>query len=72
MVVIGLLCSSCWFIFGLYENIVQTMIPNGLGIIFSLFQIACWVIFYKKRHNPAPTLEQFMKAEDDEIETNKI
>jgi len=66
MVIIGLLCSSCWFIFGIYAGILQTVIPNGLGIIFSLFQILCWAIFYTKS-KPAPTLEQFMKAEDDEI-----
>jgi hypothetical protein len=69
MVVIGLLCSTCWFIFGIYERLIPTMIPNGLGIIFSLFQIVCWAIFYtkSKTSKAAPTLEQFIKSEDDEI-----
>ena len=45
----GLACATCWFIYGLYNNRTGIMIPNALGIFFSILQIIVWAIFYNKK-----------------------
>ena len=62
----GLLCSSCWLIFGIYGKDINIVIPNGLGVIFSIIQVITWVIFYNK-NNAGPKLEQFMNEDDEKL-----
>ena len=47
----GIACSLCWFIFGIYQNDKNIIIPNGLGLIFAFLQIVVYLIYYCKRNN---------------------
>jgi hypothetical protein len=38
------------------------IIPNGLGVVFSIFQIESWLYFYNKGKS-TPSLEPFMDNE---------
>jgi hypothetical protein len=62
---IGLLCSGCWFTFGLYTNDLKVIIPNVLGIIFSIINLSCWIYYYRKASNN-PSLQAFLKGNDQE------
>jgi len=62
--IIGFLCSTCWFIYGAYGKFVSIMVPNGLGIIFSLIQIICWIYYYRKAKNETPQLQKFLQNPD--------
>ena len=44
----GFLCSLCWLIFGFYQNDMNLIIPNSLGILFSVIQILVFTILYCK------------------------
>ena len=66
----GLLCSCAWFTFGVYKQDFPVIIPNGLGILFSIINITCWIIYYQKAKNN-PTLQGFLKENDDENAKNK-
>ena len=46
-----LLCSGCWFIYGLYQKDKNLIIPNGLGLIFGFLQLLVYCIYYKKGKN---------------------
>lgn len=46
----GFLCSLCWLIFGFYQNDKNIIIPNSLGILFSVIQILIFIILYCKSH----------------------
>lgn len=39
----GFLCSLCWLIFGFYQNDINIIIPNSLGILFSSIQILTFI-----------------------------
>jgi len=42
----GTACSACWMIYGIYLVDWNQIIPNGLGVIFSIIQIIVF-LFYK-------------------------
>jgi len=46
----GFLCSLSWLIFGFYQNDKNIIIPNSLGILFSVIQILIFIILYCKSH----------------------
>lgn len=43
-----LLCSGCWFIYGMTLNEYSLYVPNGLGLVFGLLQLTIWTIYYCK------------------------
>ena len=45
----SLLCAGSWFMFGVYSGDLKLIIPNGLGLLFGVFQLVIYYIFYKKR-----------------------
>ena len=45
----GIACSGCWLIYGIYLIDWNIMVPNGLGLIFSIFQIIVFIVFKKKK-----------------------
>ena len=47
----GLLCSLCWLIFGIYQNDLNLIIPNGLGLFFAILQVVVYLIYYFKKKN---------------------
>ena len=42
----GALCSGGWFLFGKIVNDINCIIPNGLGLIFSLITTLVWIFYY--------------------------
>ena len=62
--IVGLLCSSCWLVFGIYTEDINVIIPNALGIVFSIFQITCWVIYYRRAKSD-PRFQHFLITADD-------
>ena len=47
----GFFCSLCWFMFGVYKNDKKLIIPNGLGLFFSILQVIAYLVFYCKKKN---------------------
>ena len=43
-----LLCAGCWFMFGVYQDDLNLYIPNGLGLIFGVFQLIVYCCYYQK------------------------
>ena len=44
----SLLNSGCWLLFGIFQNDLKLIIPNGLGLFFSIIQVLVYYIYYKK------------------------
>ena len=44
----GTACSGCWMIYGIYSNDWNQIIPNGLGVFFSIIQIIVFIIYKLK------------------------
>jgi hypothetical protein len=60
----GLLCSTAWLIYGIYDSInINIIIPNGLGVLFSVVQLICWIYFYKKAQQIQPELTSMILDE---------
>ena len=57
----GFFCSLCWLAFGIYKGDINLIIPNGLGLFFSILQIVVYLIFYCKKRSE----ENFDIGEDD-------
>ena len=45
----GIACSACWMIYGIYLVDWNQIIPNALGVIFSIIQIIVF-LFYKLKN----------------------
>ena len=45
----GIACSGCWMIYGIYLVDWNQIIPNGLGVLFSIFQVIVF-LFYKLKN----------------------
>ena len=45
-VIMGALCSGGWFLYGKIMDDINCMIPNGLGLLFSLINTIIWLIYY--------------------------
>jgi len=60
----GLLCSCSWFTFGMYKSDIPVIVPNGLGIVFSIINLSCWIFYYRKAKNN-PSL-RFLQENEEE------
>ena len=50
----GTACSACWLIYGIYQEDLNMIIPNALGVLCSIIQIVVFIIFksrYKENKN---------------------
>ena len=54
----GTACSSCWLIYGIYQNDLNLIIPNLLGVLASIVQIVVYLIFRGKSINKNENQEQ--------------
>ena len=50
-VIMGALCSGGWFLYGKIMNDINCMIPNGLGLLFSLINTIILLFYYLKARN---------------------
>jgi len=69
--VVGFLCSLCWFTYSFLDNNnTKIMIPNGLGILFSIIQIITWIYYYTLAQKNSPQLQQFLEPGSSDSEKN--
>ena len=47
----GIACSACWMIYGIYLVDWNQIIPNALGVLFSIIQIVVFLIYKLKNGN---------------------
>ena len=45
--IVGFLCSFTWLSYGLLNFDINVVVPNVLGVIFTIFQIIVWIYFWK-------------------------
>ena len=43
------LCSGSWFFYGILINFLPSIVPNAIGLLFSIINTTIWVVFYLKR-----------------------
>lgn len=55
--ILGFFCSLTWLGFGIYINDISVIIPNGLGLLFSIINVGTYLFFYKKTKNQDPLIE---------------
>lgn len=67
--VIGLLNAIIWSLFGIFKGWdFFVIIPNAIGIVFTIFQASLWFYFYKQSKE-TPTLQTYV---DDDYRENNI
>ena len=53
--IINILCSSCWLGYGICINLITQIVPNALGLFFSILNTSAWIYFFinrdKKKEN---------------------
>ena len=47
--IVNILCSSAWLGYGICINLISQIIPNSLGLFFSIANTLAWIYFYVKR-----------------------
>ena len=57
--IIGFLCSSTWLTYGLLNFDINVVIPNVLGVAFTVFQVGIWIYFWKKSQK-LPALQEYI------------
>jgi len=50
-VIMGALCSGGWFLYAKIVDDINCLIPNALGLFFSLINTIIWLIYYLKAKN---------------------
>ena len=48
---VATICSGSWLLFGKIINDINCIIPNMIGLIFSIFTSLIWLYFYLKEKN---------------------
>ena len=68
-VLIGFLCSGCWLSFGILQHDFNCIIPNVLGVAFSIINTFSWTYFYLKRpKDDKDKKEQFNQGTELEVQ----
>ena len=47
--IVSILCSGSWLIYGIVINLIAQIIPNALGLFFSIANTLAWIYFYINR-----------------------
>ena len=47
--IVSILCSGSWLIYGIVINLITQIIPNALGLFFSIANTLAWIYFYYNR-----------------------
>ena len=53
----GFACSLCWLIFGIYKEDKNVIIPNALGLFFSILQSIIYFIYYYKNNGTSKNIK---------------
>jgi uncharacterized protein with PQ loop repeat len=57
--IVSILCSGSWLIYGIVINLVTQIIPNALGLFFSIANTMAWIYFYINRDEKYQEEEKF-------------
>lgn len=57
-------CSSLWLVYGLTDMDVNMIVPNLLGTVITVIQIASYFYFYCKNHGVPPEIKEEGQEED--------
>jgi hypothetical protein len=68
--IVGLLCSCDWTIYGFYIDDWNVIIPNILGIVFSIVNISTWLYFYQKNKVNPQTDTLVEHSDPEKYDTN--
>ena len=54
----GFSCSACWLMYGVYQNDINIIIPNGLGLLFAVLQL---IVYFVVKHKQGTMAESEIK-----------
>ena len=64
--IVNILCSAAWLGYGICINLISQIIPNSLGLFFSIANTLAWVYFYLKRDKSKDNENDEEEKEKDE------
>ena len=44
--IVSICCSGSWLLFGISINLIPQIVPNALGLFFSIVNTLAWIYFY--------------------------
>ena len=47
--IVSILCSGSWLMYGIVINLFAQIVPNALGLFFSILNTLAWIYFYINR-----------------------
>ena len=48
--IVSICCSGSWLLYGIVINLVPQIVPNALGLFFSIANTLAWIYFYLNRN----------------------
>ena len=66
--IVNVLCSSAWLGYGICINLITQIIPNALGLFFSIANTLAWTYFYLKRDKEKEKQEEEKDDEEELVE----
>ena len=48
--IVSILCSGSWLMYGIVINLFAQILPNALGLFFSILNTLAWIYFYVNRN----------------------
>ena len=67
--IVNILCSAAWLGYGICINLISQIIPNAIGLFFSVLNTCLWIYFYIKRDKKKEKSEKEQEKEnEDEVE----
>ena len=68
--IVNIMCSSAWLGYGICIELITQIIPNSLGLFFSIANTLAWTYFYVTRDKEKEKQEEEEKetGKDDEVE----
>ena len=66
--IVNIMCSAAWLGYGICINLITQIIPNSLGLLFSIANTLAWLYFYLKRDKDKEEEEEKEKEKDAETE----
>ena len=65
--IVNILVSSAWMGYGICINLISQIIPNAIGLFFSVLNTALWIYYYINRDKKGDKDEEG-KEKEDEVE----
>ena len=47
--IVSILCSGSWLFYGIAINLIPQIVPNAIGLFFSILNTLAWIYFYINR-----------------------